>query len=191
MEYLNRWATILNDKAAANPSQWIFYNLPEDQMQNASTCIKKSKTLAGFVTTNSTTYTASPPIYNKKTGTLDYSVASLHLLPDGTVFQGRYNLFIDSKVARCIYKFSNAPISATVSITSADGEQKSIATTSLNERNGWIQLSAVGFTFSSPTIKVKLTQEKSKKTTITCVKGMTTRKVNAIDPKCPKGFKKV
>jgi hypothetical protein len=181
----------LNDKAAANPSQWIFYNLPEDQMQTASTCIKKSKTLAGFVTTNSTTYTASPPIYNKKSGTLDYSVASLHLLPDGTVFQGRYNLFIDSKVARCIYKFSNAPISATVSITSADGEQKSIATTSLNERNGWIQLSAVGFTFSSPTIKVKLTQEKSKKTTITCVKGMTTRKVNAIDPKCPKGFKKV
>jgi hypothetical protein len=77
-----------------------------------------------------------------------------------------------------------------VSITSADGEQKSIATTSLNERNGWIQLSAVGFTFSSPTIKVKLTQEKSKKTTITCAKGMASTKVSGFNPKCPSGYKK-
>ena len=212
MNALNIWAKYLNDKAVANPSQWIFYNLPESDMQTASSCIKTSKTLAGFVTTNSTTYTASPPVYNEKSGTLDYSVASLHRLPDGTVFQGKYNLFIDSKVARCIYKFSNAPISATVSITSADGVQKSIATTTVTENNGWIHLSAVGFTFSNPTIKVKLTQgdtapeiaspapvvstpakkvEKPKRSTITCSKGMTTRKINAIDPKCPKGFKKV
>jgi hypothetical protein len=212
MNALNIWAKYLNDKAVANPSQWIFYNLPENDMQTASSCIKTSKTLAGFVTTNSTTYTASPPVYNEKSGTLDYSVASLHLLPDGKVFQGKYNLFIDSKVARCIYKFSNAPISATVSITSADGVQKSIATTTVTENSGWINLSAVGFTFSNPTIKVKLTQgdtapeiaspapvvsapakkvEKPKRSTITCSKGMTTRKVNAIDPKCPKGFKKV
>jgi len=212
MNTLNLWAKILNDKAVANPSQWIFYNLPEYAMQTASSCIKTSKTLAGFVTTNSTTYTASPPVYNEKTGTLDYSVASLHYLPDGKEFQGKYNLFIDSKVARCIYKFSNAPISATVSITSADGAQKSIATTTVTENNGWIHLSAVGFTFSNPTIKVKLIQgetapqtaspaplasapaenvEKPKRSTITCTKGMTTRKVNAINPKCPKGFNKI
>jgi hypothetical protein len=191
MAFLNRWAGFLNDKAAANPSQWNFYNLPVDQMNAASSCIKSSKTLAGFVTTNSTTYAGSPPIFNKKTGTLDYKVASLHYLPDGKVFQGKYTLYIDSKVARCIYKFSNAPISAKVSITSADGEEQSIATTSLNERNGWIQLSAIGFTFSSPTIKVKLMQEKSKKNTITCSKGMTSKKVSAISPKCPKGFTKV
>jgi len=212
MEALNLWAKYLNDKAVANPSQWIFYNLPEYDMQAASSCIKTSKTLAGFITTNSTTYTASPPIYNKKSGTLDYSVASLHYLPDGKVFQGKYNLFIDSKVARCIYKFSTAPISATVSITSADGAQKSVATTTVTENNGWIHLSAVGFTFSFPTIKVKLTQGdtapqtasptpvasvpatkivKPKRTTITCSKGITTRKINAIDPKCPKGFTKL
>ena len=212
MDALNIWAKYLNDKAVASPSQWIFYNLHEYDMQTASSCIKTSKTLAGFITTNSTTYTASPPIYNEKSGTLDYSVASLHYLPDGKVFQGKYNLFIDSKVARCIYKFSTAPISATVSVTSADGAQKSVATTTVTENNGWIHLSAVGFTFSFPTIKVKLTQgdtapqtasptpvasvpatkiEKPKRTTIACSKGMTTRKINAVDPKCPKGFKKV
>jgi len=31
---------------------------------------------------------------------------------------------------------------------------------------------------------------KSKKTTITCVKGKLTKKVTALNPKCPKGYKK-
>jgi hypothetical protein len=218
MDQLILWSKVLNEKAVANPTQWIFYNLAERDIEAASSCIKNSKTLAGFVTTNSTTYTATPPIYNEQTGTLDYKVASPHLLPDGKVFQGKYNLYIDSKVARCIYKFSNAPISASVSITSSDGGQQSIATTVVNEQNGWLHLSAAGFTFSSPTLKVKLTQDANavaavpspsakpsasaepapqatvapmiKKSTITCVKGKATKKVIAISPKCPAGFKK-
>ena len=216
MEMLTLWSKILKDKAAANPTQWIFYNLPERDIEAASSCIKSSKTLAGFVTTNSTTYTATPPIYNEQTGTLDYKVASPHFLADGKVFQGKYNLYIDSKVARCIYKFSNAPISASVSVTSSDGGQQSIATTVVNESNGWLHLSAAGFTFSSPTLKVKLTQDASavvptpsakpsassepepqispapamKKSTITCVKGKMTKKVTAVSPKCSAGYKK-
>jgi hypothetical protein len=231
MDQLNLWAKVLKDTAAANPTQWIFYNLPERDIQSASSCIKESKTLAGFVTTNSTTYTATPPIYNQQTGTLDYKVASPHYLADGKVFQGKYNLYIDSKVARCIYKFSNAPISASVSVTSSDGGQQSVATTVVNETNGWLHLSAAGFTFSSPTLKVKLTQDANasaapsavptptpapsaylspsaspsataeptpqksvapviKKSTITCVKGKVTKKVTAVSPKCPAGYKK-
>ena len=221
MEALSTWARALKDTAVANPTQWIFYNLPERDIAAASSCIRNSKTLAGFVTTNSTTYTATPPIYNEQTGTLDYKVASPHFLADGKVFQGKYNLYIDSKVARCIYKFSNAPISASVSITSSDGGQQNVATTVVNEDNGWLHLSATGFTFSSPTLKVKLTQDASgvattpapsatptasaepapttsaapvavakKKSTITCVKGKATKKVSAVSPKCPVGFKK-
>jgi len=218
MEMLSMWARVLKDTAVANPSQWIFYNLPDRDIEAASSCIKNSKTLAGFVTTNSTTYTATPPIYNEQTGTLDYKVASPHLLPDGKVFQGKYNLYIDSKVARCIYKFSSAPISASVSITSSDGGQQSVATTVVKETSGWLHLSAAGFTFSSPTLKVKLTQDASavvvtptpsatpsasaepapqasiapvaKKSTIICVKGKMTKKVTATSPKCPAGYKK-
>jgi hypothetical protein len=222
MEMLTLWSKILKDRAAANPTQWIIYNLPERDIEAASSCIKSSKTLAGFVTTNSTTYTATPPIYNEKTGTLDYKVASPHFLADGKVFQGKYNLYIDSKVARCIYKFSNAPISASVSVTSSDGGQQSISTTVVNETNGWLHLSAAGFTFSSPTLQVKLTQDASavvptpssspspsakpsasaepapqmsvapviKKNTITCVKGKVMKKVTAVSPKCPSGYKK-
>jgi hypothetical protein len=88
----------------------------------------------------------------------------------------------------------------------------------VKETSGWLHLSAAGFTFSSPTLKVKLTQDANavapaptpsaepavsaepapqiptapviKKSTITCVKGKTTKKVSAVSPKCPAGFKK-
>jgi len=100
-----------------------------------------------------------------------------------------------SDIARCLYGFSSAPIKAEISITSDEGEKK-VATTIVNEKNGWLYLSAKGFTFSAPTINVKLSQEKvvapvaSKKITISCVKGKTTKKVTAVSPKCPAGYKK-
>jgi hypothetical protein len=66
-------------------------------------------------------------------------------------------------------------------------------------------MAAGGFTFSTKTIQVKLSQEKvapvitptptptptpaAKKTTIKCVKGKTTKKVTAVKPKCPSGYK--
>jgi hypothetical protein len=72
----------------------------------------------------------------------------------------------------------------------------------INEKDGWLKMTAGGFTFSTPSIKVKLSQEApatsaapaakpvAKKTTITCVKGKTTKKVTAIKPTCPTGYKK-
>ncbi|MCX6425303.1 MAG: hypothetical protein NTV47_00850 [Actinobacteria bacterium] len=190
---LNVWSKILKDKAQAMPSQWIFYNLGEQQMSGANKCILDSKTLAGFVTTNSTTYSAGPPIFNRSTGTLDYKVASLHLMPDGKVFKGSYDLYIDKNVARCIYNFSSAPISASISILNENGEIV-LPSTSLTEVKNWIHLSAKDFTFSSPTLRVKLRQAKaiakSGSKTISCSKGAVTKKVSAVAPKCPIGYKK-
>jgi len=110
-----------------------------------------------------------------------------------------------SSVARCIYGFTAAPVSATVSIVAADGTAQ-VATTVLGEKNGWLYLTASGFTFSSPTVRVKLTQAVEpaanpsptaaskpaalKKTSINCVKGKMTKKVTAVNPKCPTGYKK-
>ena len=102
-----------------------------------------------------------------------------------------------SEVARCIYGFSKAPINATLSITSADGSPQ-VATTVIGERDGWLYLRAKNFEFSAPTIKAKLTQETPAapakpviaKTSITCVKGKTTKKVTSVKPTCPSGFKK-
>jgi len=81
-------------------------------------------------------------------------------------------------------------VSATVSVTSADGSPD-IATTVVGERNGWLSLGAYNFTYSNPNISVKLTQSGGGKSTaksITCVKGAVTRVVTTTT--CPAGYKK-
>ena len=80
-----------------------------------------------------------------------------------------------------------------------------MATTTVNERNGWINLSASNFEFSAPKIQVKLTQQpvsvvapatntatppKLATKTISCVKGKTLKKVTAVKPFCPVGYVK-
>ena len=115
--------------------------------------------LDGFVSTNSTVYSAGPPKLVK--GSLDYQVAAPHFRSDGSEFLGRYRLIIRSDVARCVYGFTQAPVSARVTVTSANGSSQ-VATTSVTESSGWITLSADNFTFSNPVIKVVLQQQKLK-----------------------------
>ena len=198
MDNFMLWLSVAKDKAAAMPTQWRLGTMTDNGSGQVRECLDKEKALAGVVTTNSTMYLDGPPIF--KDDTLDYKVASTHFEADGTtVFKGTYELIMSSTVARCIYKFTSAPISATVSITSENGEANA-ATTVVNEKNGWLKLGAYGFTFSSPTVRVKLAQEKvipkasvtvpARKSSITCVKGKTSKKVTAVNPKCPTGYKK-
>jgi hypothetical protein len=187
------WLPVTKDKAAAMPTQWRLGTMTDNGSGAVKDCLDKEKSLAGVVTTNSTMYIDGPPVFQD--GMLDYKVASTHLEADGTtVFKGSYELIMSSTVARCIYKFTSAPISATVSITSENGAA-SAATTIVNEKNGWLTLAAYGFTFSSPTVRVKLAQQPvapviAKKKSITCVKGKIIKKVTATNPLCPKGYKK-
>ena len=187
------WLPVAKDKAAAMPTQWRLGTMTDNGSGAVKDCLDIEKSLAGVVTTNSTMYLDGPPVFQDNT--LDYKVASTHLEADGTtVFKGSYELIMSSSVARCIYKFTSAPISATVSITSENGAANA-ATTVVNEKNGWLTLAAYGFTFSSPTVRVKLMQQPvapvvAKKSSITCVKGKIIKKVTAINPLCPKGYKK-
>jgi hypothetical protein len=189
----------VKDTSPAAPSAWSFRSLENTWGNSVNPCITSGIGLKGIVTTNSTTYSQGAPEFAD--GNLNYKVASLHYLPDGSVFHGTYDLILRSDVARCLYKFSAAPISATISVLSENGSAQ-VTSTSVVERAGWIYLSANGFTFSSPTVQIKLTQTPSKvvkvqtnatpakKTTITCVKGKTTKKVTAVKPACPTGYKK-
>ena len=189
-------ASEVGDKAVVAPSIWSFKTLQGSNSAAANLCISSGSGLKGIVTTNSTTYSQGAPTF--KSGELSYKVASLHMLADGTVFKGSYDLILKSDVARCLYNFSKAPISATIEVVNESGVNQ-VATTTVNEKDGWLYLSAKNFTFSSPTVKIKLSQEGApvqsvqtapKKTTITCVKGKTTKKVTAVKPVCPTGFKK-
>ncbi len=198
------WYSALKDTAPMAPTQWSIRSTGTGGDQNG--CFSNKLELSGIVATNSNFFVSGPPTFNQAENSLDYKVASPHFLPNGDVFKGTYNLVMRSDVARCLYKFSNAPISASVSIVAADGTAQ-VATTVLGEKKGWLYLTASGFTFSSPTVRVKLTQEvekstpkvdsiadakpaAAKKTKITCVKGMTSKKVTAVNPKCPTGYKK-
>ena len=206
MQIMNDMLPTIGDKATKTTQYWSYRALNTWNNPQVEKCTKSKDELGGVVTTNALTYGDGPPNFNKETGSLEYKVASPHFEANGTVALGTYDLAINSVVARCIYGFSSAPIQAEISITTSDGEKK-VATTIVNEKNGWLYLSAKGFTFSSPTINVKLSQEKvaaptpsatpvatvtvaKKSVTITCVKGKTTKKVSGTSPKCPAGYKK-
>jgi hypothetical protein len=192
---VNYFGSYAKDTAVAAPGLWSMRTLSNGEMSNANQCFKSGSGVKGIVTTNATAYSEGPPEFDK--GMLNYKVAGLHYAADGkTLNEGVYDMIIKSAVARCIYGFSNAPISAAISVTSASGEAK-VATTTVSEKNGWMKLAAYGFTYSSPTISVKLSQAAApvaaKKTTITCVSTKNkklTKKVTAVGPKCPSGYKK-
>jgi hypothetical protein len=204
------FAPAYKDKATSTNTTWAFKAMNYGQnSSDVQKCSDNTGNVAGLVTTNALTYLPGPPTFDKESQSLTYKVASPHYEANGSLASGSYDLSMRSDIARCLYGFSSAPIKAEISITSDEGEKK-VATTIVNEKNGWLYLSAKGFTFSSPTINVKLSQEKviaptptptpsespvvttvaKKKVTISCVKGKTTKKVTAVSPKCPAGYKK-
>jgi len=154
------FAPAYKDKATSTNTYWAFKAMNYGQNSaEVQKCSDNTGNVAGLVTTNALTYLPGPPTFDKESQSLTYKVASPHYEANGTLASGSYDLSMRSDIARCIYGFSNAPIKAEISITSDDGEKK-VATTVVNEKNGWLYLSAKGFTFSAPTINVKLTQEK-------------------------------
>jgi len=198
------WLPLSSNQASALPTAWTVRTMTNNSSTVNSPCIKSAPNLVGLVTTNATQYLDGPPSFNLASQSLDYKVAAPHLTPKGDVFQGEYNLLLRSDVARCLYGFSSAPISATVSVLSESGTA-SVQTQSLTEKDGWLSLSASGFTFSSPTIRVTLAQAKTepaitvaptpvkpvvKKVTIKCVRGKTLKSIVGVNPKCPVGYTK-
>ena len=212
IEELKLWLPVVGDRATALGSIWSVRTLNQDETEGSNICFDSKSELTGLVTTNATQYSAGPPTLDKIEGTLNYVVGAPHYDPSGKEFKGSYDLVMRSDVARCVYGFSKAPINATISITSSDGTPQ-VATTIIGEKDGWVYLRAKNFGYSAPIIKAKLTQEAPvvvaptptptptttptasakpvvKKVTITCIKGKTSKKVTAVKPKCPTGYKK-
>lgn len=215
METLALWIPQINDRASATQSTWTFYTLPRWELTNSNACIKDADDLVGFVTTNAAAYSAGPPAFNSELQSLDYKVIAPHLTAKGEVFKGTYDLKIRGSIARCIYGFNESPIQASISIVADDGSMQ-VATQTVSEKEGWLSLSANGFTYSSPTISAKLTQKAlepvviaptptptptptakpavvKKASTITCrkiAKARVVKKVTALSPKCPAGYRK-
>ena len=144
------------------PSQWSFQTLVlgSDTAAKLSKCTSTSASLSGLIFTNASVFSSGAPTFDANSGSLDYKVAAPHLKPNGDLMAGTYDLVLSSTVARCIYGFTKAPIGAKISITNADGTNQ-VATTIISEKDGFFRMGAYGFGFSSPTIKIKITQAKA------------------------------
>lgn len=204
------WAPYLGEKAFAINETWT---LSSARVDNPSSCVKKGGGVQGVVSTNASAYEATAPTYDKSTGTLNYKVAAPHFAPDGkTENIGTYGLSMSTALIKCMYGVDQLPSSASIAITSSDGKER-VSTVALQQVGNWVHLSADNFTFSSPTLKIKLNQSSAPaqtnqssssasnqsaapaksapvKVSITCVKGKITKKVTGTSPKCPAGFKK-
>ena len=206
----------MSDKAIAMPYFWTVRSVERSQVvvasgQKALDCLYKNGgdkgRILGFLNTNATAYVSGPPTFNEQDQTLDYSVAAPHFAKDGSVFKGVYSIQLEANTARCMFGLQGVSLKATLSITNDKGEVN-VITSVAKEDAGWFNFQASGFTFSTPTIKLKLealsptTNVSSPSPTpaaqkpavalkkITCVKGKTSKTVSGVNPKCPSGFKK-
>jgi len=154
-EVLKAWLPVVKDTAAALTTQWYFKASNEGSDPRFAS---RDDQVDGIVTSNATAYVPGPPSFNQQTQSLEYQVGAPHLTPSGATFRGTYDLTIRADAARAIYGFAkNVPVKATVSIVSENG-QEIAAQEQVGEKDGWFFLRAENFTFSSPKLRVKLTQ---------------------------------
>lgn len=158
---LEAWMPTLNDTSVADRSTWSVRSLSEWERQNANDCFTDKTRVTGLVLTNATQYAAGAPVYNKAAKSLDYKVAAPHYMSNGELFKGSYQLMMRSDVARCIYGFVGDAIKATVSVLESGSGETSTAVTTVAEGDGWLRLSATGYTHSAPTIRAKLIERKA------------------------------
>jgi hypothetical protein len=134
-------------------------------------------------------------------------VGNVHFDENGKEIEGWMELKIKGNRARDWWGIDPAIAAgyAKVEVSYDDGTKKvATVTASYDTKNDWINLRAYGFSYSSPRLAVSFKGPEQavkqpvqatktvapKKSTITCVKGKTSKKVTGAPPKCPTGFKK-
>ena len=154
-DYIDYYRSFVKDTSAGSDTVW---NMSTRSGGGGSRCLADTSKVLGIVTTNALGYAGESPSFQN--GFLNYKVGGLHYQAGGKdLVLGSYDLVMRSDTARCLYGFSKAPLSATVSVTGGSGG-KNVATTVVSEKNGWLKMAAYGFTFSKKTIKVKITKKK-------------------------------
>jgi hypothetical protein len=152
---LEAFRTGQRDTASGMNTYWGFGTIPNVK---GNKCLTDKTRVLGIVTTNAMAYDGGAPAFTG--GFLNYKVGGLHYLAGGKdLALGSYDLVMRSDTARCLYGFSKAPLSATVTVVNDKGS-KVTATSVVNEKGGWLKMAAYGFTFSKKTIKVKISKKK-------------------------------
>ena len=157
-----------------------------------------------LVSTNAPIYHINPPRWDKEERTLSVKIANTHLNASSEPQIGSFSIGLRLSSAACMWGIDKANASASVEVVSEDGAVQKLTTSSIriDEAADRVSINLAGFTFSSPSVKIRLMSSlvpkqmstkllKGKFITIFCNKGKTVKKVTSKTPKCPEGFKKI
>jgi hypothetical protein len=141
----------------------------------------------------------STPVWDKDLKEITFTAAAPHFAPDGTTLNyGFYRAVIpvaDAKLLWGLENASDAVKALNVQIISTVNEGNNLVST-IGVRNGKIIVEISGFHYSRPKLKISLKKDWKpatkmlNKTTITCTMGKSIKKITAVKPTCPMGYKK-
>ena len=182
-----------------------------------------AENVSGFISSNAMLFTPNPPAFDAASQSLVYQMASPHFDRNGQVNVGNLDLVLNKSVAECLWKSIPPELyEAQITILNSNGDSL-VGTSTVTSNGDWIHVNVTNFSFSSPTLKVRLVSSKPtptptptptntvlapspkstvstsptisksptlKKATIECIKGKLVKRVTAVKPKCPSGYKK-
>ena len=141
----------------------------------------------------------STPVWNAEDKEFTFTAAAPHFAPDGTTLNyGFYKAVIPAADAKLLWGLENANDAVkalNVQIITAVNEGNNLVST-IGVRNGKIIVDISGFHYSRPKLKISLKKDWKpvtkmlNKTTITCTMGKSVKKITAVKPMCPRGYKK-
>ena len=141
----------------------------------------------------------STPLWNAVDKEFTFTAAAPHFAPDGTTLNyGFYKAVIPAADAKLLWGLENANDAVkalNVQIITAVNEGNNLVST-IGVRNGKIIIDISGFHYSRPKLKISLKKDWKpatkmlNKTTITCTMGKSVKKITAVKPMCPRGYKK-
>jgi hypothetical protein len=175
-------------QTVAYKTAWWVKTTPWPDVANVADCPALQHGFTGIVTTNATMYGTSAPTWDSNDKTFVFQVASPHLDLSGKPNKGFYSLVIPKEIAECRWGKDIAKSKIVVSIISADGTTN-VGVSNYSIKNNLITFNISGFTYSSPKIKVGLATKKVVSQTITCTNGKIIKKITAVKPICPAGYK--
>jgi hypothetical protein len=190
----------IDSKLTIEQRVWEFSVIPLEEagdlwVSKCKNVMSAAPSFSGVISTNATVFVQGPPKLDSD-GNLDFQIAATSLKENGEVNLGTYNLSVADDVANCIWGTSSLGMGASISVITQEGI-KQIATTSMGKSNGQLNFAASGFHYSTNKIRISMgvkfqnsSTNSPNKSSITCVKGKQTKKVTAVKPKCPAGYKK-
>lgn len=166
----------------------------------------------GFTATMMNAPLAGQPYWDYQKESLVFNIFGPHLNPLGELNKGFFQVIFHKAWLECRFPGNTLSTAAELKVSILDeAGVPQVAVTNVKMKNEIVEIYASGFHYSAPRIEVTRLGGKSaatavktsgysdnwqevitpKNLTITCAKGKVTKKITAIKPVCPSGYKKV